>query len=276
MADGDYDPCLVDGASYFPDISETWYPFTADADTVERFEARKVVLRQHVADVFLALCEPTRWVGMIEQRSNGVGSRNNGQALVRTAFGMFSHENESSLIKRAGKLRGAHWRIVGAEDPTDKLSDVLKEFNDLRMVPFGASNYTDVWLAETFQGMLEHNNLYQAWRLSGGDTSLLTMTAPAMIPYIVTYFQSNEVEFGRMLKTNNKAARASSRASEGFKGRGKGGGGGGRDLSKIECYACGKYGHYAADCRSGGKNGKGRGKGGGKGGKFGKAKLSKD
>ena len=283
MADPTFDPVIVAGSSYFPDTTvDTWVAFTATADTVVRFEARKTILRQHVADVFLALCEPTHWAKVIVQRAGLESSvSSNGQKLVTAAFDLFSFESTKAIIDRAESLRKPHHYVRDAENPTKKLEAVLEEFAALRLTTFGVTNYGDVWLSQTFSGMLKDNSCWRTWRLNDGDTKLLGMTSSQMVPHLVDYYQANHGDFKAIVKESD----GNRKAREGFARNGTGNGksrqstgSDGKDLSHIKCFKCGQMGHYANRCKNkrvgGGKGGRKGGGGAGKGGKGGKERTS--
>ena len=279
LLDPDYEPVLTVGRSYFPGPTETWTAFTASAESMERFNSRKAVLRQHVADICLAFSEPTYW----RECAESVADRSDGQLMIRKWMGLFHDESLMSVTSRADKLCRREFMIQGAEDPSHKIQTVVSEWSSIRLTSFGMAQYSPSWLAKTLLNMVLYNQHYSIWRQSGGSNRILHETNPSIMQsIIIDVWADSHTEWERAEKKarggNGKGGgRHEKKARIGAGPNGDSGASGSRDMSTIECYKCGKMGHYARDCRGGkggGKGGAKKGKGGGKGGNGGKARAS--
>jgi hypothetical protein len=263
LADYSYNPALTEGASYFPDQSyETWTAFTATAATVQRFENRVMVLRQHVSDICLALSEPQYW----REMAKSCASITDGQAIIFIWHENFSSDDTRDILRRGQALRSRNYYIMGSEDPSIKLQRAMTEWNSLRLTDYGAESFPVSWLAATLVQIVELNPLYSIWRQSGGSEGLLACKSPvSMVLMIQNVWNQNHAEWqreekrrGKDLDKQSKMKRAVARNSaeqSGSYGR--------------KCWNCGSADHLARDCRKPQKKsgGKGGSKGGGKAGK---------
>ena len=251
LLDVDYDPKIVVGETYYPGANDTWTAFTATTQaSVDRFNFRVSVLRQHVADIILNFTETTYWRPMLES-----ADQSDGQSMLHTLQRHFYEDSLVGLSARAAELRYRSLHIVGAEDPAAKVNEVVQGWNELRVTEAGCANFPVSWLALTIALMTDSNVHYSVWRQSGNKNFLLGMTNVAEIASVYNELWSdNRVEWQRNERAIVKAKARTQPAAPGTpggRGAARAGAGtptGSRDISKVRCYNCQELGHYANDC----------------------------
>ena len=250
MLDPYYEPKATMGRSYYPDLTETWTAYTVDQQTIDRFQNRKNIILRHIADICLAFSEPTYWRPL----ARNVADQSDGQSMIDAWMKHFLDESVIGLTARATALRKI--RIIGAEDPSLKLKDLVEGWARLLTTARGHDQYPISWLSETVSMMVQFNAHYSIWRQSGGLTKLLESSSASEIPmFITTVWADNHTEWERAEKKAGKSAAARERGSgrdgggrTARQGAGAAGASGSKDMSKIKCFNCDQLGHYASNC----------------------------
>ena len=138
LLDLDYDPQVIVGHSYYPSPGETWTAYTCtNQASVDRFEQRKRVLRMHVADLLVEFSEREHWMPMLST----VTDQTDGQAMLLKYTSHFYEDSLTGLAARAATLRYRSNNIVGAEDPSAKITEVVQGWSQLQMTAAGAANF---------------------------------------------------------------------------------------------------------------------------------------
>ena len=255
MWDPELNPEMIPGLSYFPSSQETWTAFTATRQTVERFETRKAVIRQHITDILR--CFTTKyWV-----ESMDAAETLDGQDILKNMIANFYQDSQLSVNDRAKELTNKKFRINGKENPNLKLSEIITEWTAIIGTGFGAVFSNVHWVNQLLYQTIQYNENYKSFRETRATEVLNAETAQQSMGLILSHWSAHSAEWPSDTAPRMKNAVNQSRA-------------GTIDpdiLKRMKCYNCDKLGHLAADCRQpkrgaqttkGGKGGAGKGGGG--------------
>jgi hypothetical protein len=278
LRDPSHDPQIVEGTTYYPAEGDGWFAFKANRWSVAALEERKKVIRKWVHGVVLNFS-----VGYWRDMTRTCADKDNGQTIVGLWKTFFMEDEVVNVAANAEKLRGDDYVIVGAEDPSVKLSGMLSGWSQIQKTAFRAA-YGVPWFCAAVAAAVGDNPCYSVFRQSGGLTKLLGAAMPQdAVRMIRSCWVDNHKDWNKTMSTRVRQSNASRANAYPRRGNNKNNGrknnaamnndvcsnckrrghtfedcrmeNGGR---ATKCYNCNKFGHMARDCRQPRNGGNGR------------------